>query len=164
MAETTKRCINQKAVSKRNLPGSRARREESRGGAGKHKRTWQYITLLLYIRHNEREKNYTIHYYSDNVQQDIYSLPPTLKAKYISYSRRMELYGTNLGEPHTKAMGNGLFELRLKGAEGIGRIFYCAVVGKSIFMLHSFIKKTQKNPQKELEIAISRMKEIKNGK
>ncbi|MCM1129731.1 MAG: type II toxin-antitoxin system RelE/ParE family toxin [Alistipes senegalensis] len=109
-------------------------------------------------------KNYTIHYYSDNVQQDIYSLPPTLKAKYISYSRRMELYGTNLGEPHTKAMGNGLFELRLKGAEGIGRIFYCAVVGKSIFMLHSFIKKTQKTPQKELEIAISRMKEIKNEK
>lgn len=96
------------------------------------------------------------------MQQDIYSLPPTLKAKYISYSKRMEFFGTNLGEPHTKAMESGLFELRLKGKEGIGRIFYCTVIGKKIFMLHSFIKKAQKTPRKELEIAISRMKEIRN--
>ena len=76
----------------------------------------------------------------------------------------MKVFGSNLGDPHTKSFGEGLFELRVKGAEGIGRIFYCTVIGKNIFMLHSFIKKTQKTPQKELEIAISRMKEIKNGR
>lgn len=74
----------------------------------------------------------------------------------------MELFGSNLGQPHTKAFGDGLFELRVKSAEGIGRVFYCAVIGKKIFMLHSFIKKTQKIPHKEMEIAIARMKEIKN--
>jgi phage-related protein len=70
--------------------------------------------------------------------------------------------GPNLGEPHTKAMGGGLFELRLKGAEGIARVFYCALIGKRIVMLHSFVKKSPRTPQQELEVARSRMKEVKN--
>jgi len=63
---------------------------------------------------------------------------------------------------HTKAMGRGLFELRLKGAEGIARVFYCTLIGKRIVMLHSFVKKSQRTPKQELEIAQSRLKEIKN--
>ena len=69
----------------------------------------------------------------------------------------------NLGEPHTKPFGNGLFELRLKGAEGIARVFFCTVVGRRIVMLHSFVKKTNKTPLRELEIAESRLKEIKHA-
>ena len=57
--------------------------------------------------------------------------------------------------------GGGLFELRLKGAEGIARVFFCTMVEKEIVMLHSFIKKTQKTPEKELKIAKARMKEWK---
>lgn len=72
--------------------------------------------------------------------------------------------GPNLGEPHTKAIKNGLFELRLKGSEGIARIFYCALVGKRIVMLHSFIKKTGRTPSRELETAMNRLKERKRGK
>jgi len=67
-----------------------------------------------------------------------------------------------LGLPHTDAFGGGLFELRLKGAEGIARVFFCTMLGQKIVMLHSFIKKTQKTPEKELKIAKQRMKEIKN--
>lgn len=74
----------------------------------------------------------------------------------------MKEYGANLGEPHSKAMGEGLFELRLKGAEGIARVFYCALIDKEIRMLHSFIKKTNKTPAKELRIAQKRLMEIKN--
>jgi phage-related protein len=71
--------------------------------------------------------------------------------------------GANLGEPHTQAMGDGLFELRLKGPEGIARVFYCTLVGKRIVMLHSFVKKTQKTPVRELRTAQARMKEVKNA-
>ena len=39
--------------------------------------------------------------------------------------KRMEVYGPDLGMPHTRAMGDGLFELRLKAAEGIARVFFC---------------------------------------
>jgi phage-related protein len=59
--------------------------------------------------------------------------------------------GPNLGEPHTKAFGNSMFELRLKGAEGIARVFYCTLVGKRIVMLHSFVKKSERTPLRERE-------------
>ena len=64
---------------------------------------------------------YTIVYYSEAVQTDILSLPDTLAARYIVLTRRMVALGPNLGEPHTKAFGEGLFELRLKGARQANR-------------------------------------------
>ncbi len=73
----------------------------------------------------------------------------------------MELFGPDLGMPHTRAMGGGLFELRIKAAEGIARVFYCTVVGRRIVILHQFVKKSEKTPPKELEIARRRiMKEV----
>jgi phage-related protein len=104
---------------------------------------------------------YTIVYYNSEVQEDIMSLPITLQARYVGLTKRMIEYGPNLGLPHTDAMGGGVFELRLKGAEGIARVFFCTLVEKEIAMLHSYIKKSQKTPDKELKIAKLRMKEIK---
>ncbi|MGH7147444.1 MAG: type II toxin-antitoxin system RelE/ParE family toxin [Nitrospiraceae bacterium] len=105
--------------------------------------------------------DYTISYYSGEVQERILELPDTLAARYIVLTRRMVALGPNLGEPHTKAFGSGLFELRLKGAEGIARVFFCTLVGRRIVMLHSFMKKSNKTPPREREIAEARMKEVK---
>ena len=107
--------------------------------------------------------DYTINYYSEAVQNQILELPDTLAARYIVLTRRMVALGPNIGEPHTKAFGDGLFELRLKGAEGIARVFFCTLVGKRIVMLHSFIKKSERTPKRELEVAETRMKEIKRA-
>jgi phage-related protein len=74
----------------------------------------------------------------------------------------MLAFGPDLEMPHTRAMGAGLFELRLKSQEGIGRVFYCTVVGRKIVMLHQFVKKTDKTPPKELVLARKRMKEWKD--
>jgi phage-related protein len=74
----------------------------------------------------------------------------------------MEIYGPDLGIPHTRPMGDGLFELRLKAAEGIARVFYCTVVDRRIVFLHQFVKKSDKTPRKELEVARQRFKEIKD--
>jgi len=104
--------------------------------------------------------SYTITYYNESVQVEIMALPVTLQARYIGLTARMMEYGANLGEPHTKAFGGGLFELRLKGAEGIARVFYCTLVGRRIVMLHSCVKKSQKTPVRERRIAEERMKEI----
>ena len=107
--------------------------------------------------------DFTITYYSEIVQDDILGLPETLAARYLVLTRRMISIGPNLGEPHSKAFGNGLLELRLKGAEGIARVFYCTLIGRRIVMLHSFIKKSNKTPMRELETAESRLKEIKRA-
>jgi phage-related protein len=106
---------------------------------------------------------YRIEYHGEDVQEQILSLPDTLAARYVVLTRRMIVLGPNLGEPHTKAWGEGLFELRLKGAEGIARVFFCTLVGRRIVMLHSFVKKSAKIPNHELEIARERLREIKRA-
>ena len=106
--------------------------------------------------------DYTITYYSEGVQDDILSLPDTLAARYIVLTRRMVALGPTLGEPHTKAFGDGLFELRLKGAEGIARVFFCTLIGRRIVVLHSFIKKSNKTPRRELAIARGRLNEVRH--
>ncbi len=105
---------------------------------------------------------YSIYYFNQNVQIEIMHLPPGLQARYIGLTSRMIEFGPNLGLPHTDSLGEGLFELRLKSLEGIARVFFCIMIEKKIMMLHSFIKKTNKTPRKEIEIAKSRIKEIKS--
>ena len=75
----------------------------------------------------------------------------------------MEVYGPDLGMSHTRAMGDGLFELRLKAAEGIARVFYCTLAGRRVVMLHQFIKNSEKTSRKELKIGRNRMKEVKDA-
>lgn len=90
------------------------------------------------------------------------TLPAGLSAKYFHLTDLMLEFGADLGMPHTKAMSDGLCELRVKGKEGIARVFYCTKVGKRIIMLHGFVKKTQKTPAKELRKAQQRLSEVKN--
>ncbi len=63
----------------------------------------------------------------------------------------------------TRALGDGLFELRSRGRAGIGRTFYCFMVGKQVTVLHAFIKKTQQTPDRELKLARKRLKELQDG-
>jgi len=72
-------------------------------------------------------------------------------------------FGPNLRMPHSGALGSGLFELRPKGREGIGRAFYGYVFGQRVVILHAFVKKTRDTPEQELRIARKRMKEVQNG-
>ena len=107
--------------------------------------------------------DYSIEYYSDTVAEEILALPDALAARYVVLTRRIVAVGPNLGPPHTDAFGDGLFELRLKGQEGIARVFFCTLVGRRVMVLHSFVKKTQKTPPREIELARKRMKEVKHA-
>ena len=104
---------------------------------------------------------FEITYYSEILQQDILRFPPGIRARYFLLADRMERFGPNLGMPHTRAMGGGLFELRLRAKEGIARVFFCTIINQKIVMLHSFVKKSQKTPKRDLDIATQRMREIK---
>ncbi|WKZ12928.1 MAG: type II toxin-antitoxin system RelE/ParE family toxin [Gammaproteobacteria bacterium] len=108
--------------------------------------------------------NWRVTFYSPSLEGEILGLPTGFVARFLRYAERMEVYGPDLGMPHTRAMGSGLFELRLKAAEGIARILFCTVKGREIVMLHQFTKKSEKTPRKELEIAKRRMKEVKDEK
>lgn len=106
--------------------------------------------------------NWEIKYHDEKLQTEVLALPTGILARYFHCTDRMVEFGPDLGMPHTRAMSAGLFELRLKSREGIGRVFYCTLVGRKIVMLHQFVKKTDKTPPKELALARKRMKEWKD--
>jgi phage-related protein len=100
-------------------------------------------------------------YYNAKVAKLIDAWPNGILATFDRIAKTMLEHGPHLGLPHTRAMGGGLFEIRAKGHKGIGRAFYCIVIGQRIVILHAFIKKTEQTPARELAIARARLKEMK---
>ena len=96
------------------------------------------------------------------VKADILAMPVKIQARMLKLLDLIEEHGANIGEPHTKAMGNGLFEVRAKAQEGIGRSLFCYVSGQRIIVLHAFVKKSQKISKQDLNLGIQRKKEVEN--
>lgn len=107
---------------------------------------------------------FEISFYNEKVKTDLQNLPVEICKRAYKLIARMEEYGPHLGMPHSRYMGDGLFEIRAKSAEGIGRVFYCVIIENEIMILHVIVKKSQKTPQNEFDVAVRRMKEAKNGK
>jgi phage-related protein len=103
---------------------------------------------------------WTIDYYSEDVRLEIEALPVGIRASYARLTELLEEFGLELRMPHSRAMGSGFFEPRPRGREGIARVFYCTKVGRKIIILHSFIKKTNETPKRELDIARRRQREV----
>ena len=106
---------------------------------------------------------YSIEYFHPKVRDEIENWPVGILADYARLVELLIEFGPSLRMPHSRAMGGGLFELRPRGREGIGRALYCFVVGQKVIILHAFVKKTQQTPEHELKIARKRMKEVQNG-
>jgi phage-related protein len=104
---------------------------------------------------------WTVSFYNPRTEAEIFDLSAGFVARFLRYAEHMEIYGPDLGMPHTRAMGDGLFELRIKAMEGIARVFYCTVVDRRVVFLHQFVKKSERTPPNELRIARQRMSEVK---
>lgn len=110
--------------------------------------------------------NYTVEFLNDKVKDEFLNLPESIIAKLTWIMDLIEIHGiSSVGYPYTRPMEGckGLFEIRAKAKAGTGRSLYCYAKGKNIIILHSFVKKTQKTPQKDIEIALERKKEVDNG-
>ena len=101
-----------------------------------------------------------ITFYNSRLKANLEKWPVGVYASFLRLAGVMQEHGANLRMPHSRALGDGLFELRCKGREGIGRAFYCTHVGRKIVILHEFIKKTENTPDHELRIARQRLKEV----
>lgn len=105
--------------------------------------------------------NFKVVFLNEKVEKDTLSFPKGILANFIHIVEMIEEFGSDLGQPYTSKVEKDIFEIRARGREGIGRSFFCTTKGKEIIILHSFIKKTQKIPKKEIELARKRLKEIK---
>lgn len=106
---------------------------------------------------------FAIEYFHERVLAEIESWPVDVLADYARLIELLMEHGPNLRLPHSRAFGDGLFELRPRGRSGIGRSIYCFLAGKRIVVLHAFIKKTQQTPDRELKLARKRLKEVQDG-
>lgn len=93
------------------------------------------------------------------VQDFIDSLSEQHQAKIIQRVDLLADKGTLLKEPYVKNIKGKIWELRIPTKENIYRIFYFAYTGRKMILLHGFIKKTEKTPQREIDIAEERMKD-----
>lgn len=106
---------------------------------------------------------YGIEYFHPRVLADIERWPVDVLADYAHLVELLAEHGPDLRMPHSRAMGDGLFEIRPRGRVGIGRALYCFRLGRRIVVLHAFIKKTAQTPERDLKLARKRLKEIRDG-
>jgi len=104
--------------------------------------------------------SWKVTFFNSKVKDETLRFPKGILSNFLHITEIIEKFGPTVGKPYTAPMGKGLFEIRAKGKEGIGRSLFCTVKGKEIVILNSFIKKTQKTPQKEIDKARKRMLEL----
>ena len=97
------------------------------------------------------------------MRSEIESWPVDVLADYARLVELLAEHGPSLRLPHSRAFGDGLFELRPRGRSGIGRALYCFMLARRVVVLHAFIKKTQETPDRELKLARKRLKELLGG-
>jgi len=92
------------------------------------------------------------------VERFIFTLEDLTIAKVLRTIDLLEKFGYRLGMPHSKKVANNLFELRVRGKQEV-RIFYL-FSGSKATLFHSFVKKAQKTPKKELAIALKKLSTV----
>lgn len=107
--------------------------------------------------------NWVVDFINDRVMKNVQKWPVGIQAKFSWIVELIKEQGPQeIGMPYISTFGHGLFEIRAKGKEGIGRAIFCILVRKKVTILHVFIKKTQKTPKRAIEIAMKRAKELNN--
>lgn len=106
---------------------------------------------------------WTVTFYSTRVEQETLALPPGILASFLRIAELIEEFGPDLGRPHTAPLGQGLFEIRAKGREGIARSVFCTVKDQEIVVLITIIKKGNRIPKRQMDTARKRMKEVQDG-
>jgi phage-related protein len=94
-------------------------------------------------------------------QREVEALPDDMQARLIRVVELVKTFGlTALREPQVRHLTGKLWEIRLSGRSGIGRVIYAAASGQRVVLLRAFIKKTQSTPHREIQIAQERLKEL----
>jgi len=104
---------------------------------------------------------WSVGFLSEDVQAELEALPKDIVASFLRISRLIEANGLEkVHEPYIKHLEGPLWEMRMKGKDGIARAAYVTAVGKRVVVVRVFPKKTQKTPRREIELALKRAKEV----
>ncbi len=97
------------------------------------------------------------------VRAELEDLPADTKARFRRVVELIQGYGLErVREPHVKHLQGRLWEMRMKGRDGISRAIYVTSRGRRVIIVRIFVKKTQKTPMREIEIALQRAREVED--
>jgi phage-related protein len=95
------------------------------------------------------------------VDAELEALPADMRARFARIAELIETLGLEkVGKPHAGHIEGPLWEIRMKGADGIARALYVTARGKRVVVVRVFVKKTQKTPRPEIELALKRAKDV----
>ena len=104
---------------------------------------------------------WTVEFLNAEVRAELDGLPLDIRASFERIVRLIQGFGLEqVHAPHIKHLEGRLWEMRLKGKDGIARALYVTAVGRRIVVVRVFVKKTQKTPHREIELALKRAKEV----
>jgi len=99
----------------------------------------------------------------DRVRDELEALPPDMQARFRRIVELIQGYGLErVHEPHVKHLEGALWEMRMKGKDGIARAVYVTATGRRVVVVRVFVKKTQKTPRREIETALKRAQEAQD--
>jgi phage-related protein len=99
----------------------------------------------------------------DRVRDELEALPPDMQARFRRIVDLIQGYGLEqVHEPHVKHLEGPLWEMRMKGKDGISRAVYVTAKGRPVIVVRVFVKKSQKTPRREIEIALQRAQEVQD--
>jgi phage-related protein len=103
----------------------------------------------------------TVELLNETVKAELQALPVDMQARFVRIGDRITQAGLeSLREPHVKHLEGKLWEIRLTGRDGIARALYVTAIGMRVVVVRFFVKKTQKAPRTEIDLALQRAKEI----
>jgi phage-related protein len=104
---------------------------------------------------------WVVEFLNRTVAAEVEALPNDMRAKFLRIVQMIEAWGIErMREPHVKHLDGRLWEMRMTGRDGISRAIYVVAAGRRVVVVRAFIKKTQKTPRSELELARRRAKEV----
>jgi phage-related protein len=105
---------------------------------------------------------WSVEFLNEGVLAELSALSVDIRARFERIVRLIEGYGLeNLREPYIKHLEGPLWEMRMKGRDGIARAIYVTATGRRVVVVHVFEKKSQKTPRRELELARQRAREVR---
>ena len=106
--------------------------------------------------------SWTVGFVNAQAQQELDALPEDMRARFARIALMIRDNGLPaMREPYVRHLSGKLWEMRLKGRDGIARSIYVTASGKRVIVLRTFVKKTEKTPAHEIGMAFLRMKEVK---
>ena len=105
---------------------------------------------------------WTVETLNETVDEELAELAADMRARLARIAALIEAVGLpNVKEPHVRHIRGSLWEIRLKGKAGIARALYVAAKEQRVVILRAFIKKTEKTPAGEIDLALQRAKDLK---